>query len=265
MKAARSQPGGLPRIHCGDSSASAALTARSGAAKPILEWVPSQNGLLVDPPQRQSAMVERSIRYSDPSASSTVTRLLTRHGPFSVGVMVTAASVIPLVYRTPAPAHTDLWLFDGQRARHLVWVVPAVEVIRAHRVRRREVCFFAALGLGVDLGTVDREAVFDVIFVAQCDRPPGGDSEVVGEGERFDGVGELVRADRWAVRVRRVTPPTVAVRCLTSDICRRRWRRVVTWLLEPRDRRRSPRSGRRRTTPRRCGLLAPARSRPRPA
>src|SRR5215204_4310017 len=45
-------------------------------------------------------MVERSIRYSDPSASSTVTGPFTRYGPFSVGVMVTAASVIPLVYNT---------------------------------------------------------------------------------------------------------------------------------------------------------------------
>ena len=30
-------------------------TAASAAAKPIFEWVPSQNGLVVEPPQRQSA------------------------------------------------------------------------------------------------------------------------------------------------------------------------------------------------------------------
>ena len=107
---------GLPRAHCGDSSASAALTARSAAAKPILEWVPSQNGLLVEPPHRQSAMVERSIRYSDPSASSTVTGPFTRYGPFSVGVMVTEASVMPLVYNTRGP-HSDRYRCD-RRVRH---------------------------------------------------------------------------------------------------------------------------------------------------
>ncbi len=51
-------------------------------------------------------MVERSIRYSDPSASRTVTGPFTRYGPFSVGVMVTAASVMPLVYNTPG-RHSD--------------------------------------------------------------------------------------------------------------------------------------------------------------
>ena len=55
------EPDYLPPAHRGDSSASAALTARSAAAKPILECVPSQNGLFVEPPQRQRAMVERSI------------------------------------------------------------------------------------------------------------------------------------------------------------------------------------------------------------
>lgn len=50
-------------------------TARSAASKPIFECVPSQNGLVVEPPQRQSATVsplsERS--YSVPSASITFT------------------------------------------------------------------------------------------------------------------------------------------------------------------------------------------------
>src|SRR5829696_2058754 len=92
--------------HCGGSSGLASLTARSAAAKPILEWVPSQNGLLVEPPQRQSTMVERSIRYSDPSASSTVTGPFTRYGPFSVGAMVTAASVMPLVDNSRCPDST---------------------------------------------------------------------------------------------------------------------------------------------------------------
>ena len=58
-------------------------------------------------------MVERSIRYSDPSASSTVTGPFTRYGPFSVGVMVTEASVIPLVYNTRGPG---LLLFYPTRA-----------------------------------------------------------------------------------------------------------------------------------------------------
>ena len=46
---------GLSRTVGGFASDSA--TARSAAWKPILEWVPSQNGLVVDPPHRHRAMV----------------------------------------------------------------------------------------------------------------------------------------------------------------------------------------------------------------
>ena len=59
------------------------------------------------------------MRYSDPSASNTITGPFTRYGPFSVGVMVTAASVIPLVYNKREPrAHDERILTDH----------PAIEV-----------------------------------------------------------------------------------------------------------------------------------------
>src|SRR4029077_6614369 len=89
--------------HCEASSVPASRTARSAAAKPILECVPSQNGLLVEPPHRHSAMVDRSTGYSDPSASMTVTWPFTRYGPFSSGVIVTAASLIATVYINQSP------------------------------------------------------------------------------------------------------------------------------------------------------------------
>jgi hypothetical protein len=43
----------MPNYSAGLSAESA--IAASAAANPIFEWVPSQNGLFVDPPQRQSA------------------------------------------------------------------------------------------------------------------------------------------------------------------------------------------------------------------
>ena len=48
-----------------------AATARSAASNPILEWVLSQNGLVVEPPQRQSTIGSPSSprSYSLPSAS----------------------------------------------------------------------------------------------------------------------------------------------------------------------------------------------------
>ena len=45
-------------------------------------WVPSQNGLLADPPQRQSANTS-SVGRVVPSASCNDPRFLTRYGPFS--------------------------------------------------------------------------------------------------------------------------------------------------------------------------------------
>ena len=46
-------------------------TACSAASNPIFEWVPSQNGFVVDPPQRQSAMDSplSPMSYSLPPAS----------------------------------------------------------------------------------------------------------------------------------------------------------------------------------------------------
>src|SRR5205814_499356 len=48
-------------------------TAASAAAKPILECVPSQNGLFVDPPQRQSANGRFGIVYAFPFQSTRFT------------------------------------------------------------------------------------------------------------------------------------------------------------------------------------------------
>ena len=64
--------GRLAAFRC---SSSCSRTARSAASKPIFECVPSQNGLVVEPPQRHSAIVSpRSDRsYSLPSASMSLT------------------------------------------------------------------------------------------------------------------------------------------------------------------------------------------------
>src|SRR5215212_10798722 len=58
-------------------------TARSAASKPIFECVPSQNGFVVEPPQRQSTMLSpiSPRSYSVPSASITVTGPVTLYGP----------------------------------------------------------------------------------------------------------------------------------------------------------------------------------------
>src|SRR3989442_12607884 len=45
----------------------------SVAWKPILLWVPSQNGLLLDCPHRQSAMLSLSSGYLSPAVSSSST------------------------------------------------------------------------------------------------------------------------------------------------------------------------------------------------
>src|SRR5213080_1608341 len=71
------------RLHSLDSG-----TAFSAAWKPILEWVPSQNGFSVDAPQRQSA-----IRFSAgnllPSLSINSTSPVTMYGPFLIVSIVT--------------------------------------------------------------------------------------------------------------------------------------------------------------------------------
>src|SRR5207247_6199029 len=70
-------------------------TAFSAALKPILEWVPSQNGFSVDAPQRQSA-----IRFSTgnlfPSLSINSTSPFTMYGPFLIVSIVLSA--LPLFY-----------------------------------------------------------------------------------------------------------------------------------------------------------------------
>lgn len=48
-------------------------TAASAAAKPVRECVPSQNGLVDEPPQRQSAKGRLGMEYDTPFQSTSVT------------------------------------------------------------------------------------------------------------------------------------------------------------------------------------------------
>src|SRR3712207_4034817 len=73
-KACLCNPSGNRHHHASPLSSRTALSA---ARKPTFEWVPSQNGFVIDLPQRQRATVERSARNSLPSASSSKT------GPFT--------------------------------------------------------------------------------------------------------------------------------------------------------------------------------------
>src|SRR5215217_5145253 len=84
-KVSPGKPSGDRRHH--DLTPCISRTALSAARKPIFEWVPSQNGLFCDPPQRHSATVARSVRNSLPSASSSTTGPLTRYGPLSRAVI----------------------------------------------------------------------------------------------------------------------------------------------------------------------------------
>src|SRR3712207_5106313 len=72
-------------------------TALSAARKPAFEWVPSQNGLFVDPPQRHSATVARLARNSLPSASSSRTGPFTKYGPLSRAVIFVCSAMIALL------------------------------------------------------------------------------------------------------------------------------------------------------------------------
>src|SRR5215208_717401 len=82
-------------------------TALSAARKPAFEWVPSQNGLFVDPPQRQSATVARSTRNSLPSASSSKTGPFTKYGPLS-RVAIFSRSVINILLLQRALVTADV-------------------------------------------------------------------------------------------------------------------------------------------------------------
>ena len=63
---------------------------RSAAWKPIFECVPSQNGLVVDAPQRQSA-IRFFAGYDFPSLSFNATSPFTISGPFLMISIVTSA------------------------------------------------------------------------------------------------------------------------------------------------------------------------------
>src|SRR5438105_2728803 len=67
------------------------VTAASAAWNPSLEWVPSQKGLVTEPPQRHSEKAGFPVRsYSLPSASTSFTVPSTRYGPFLFTVILTS-------------------------------------------------------------------------------------------------------------------------------------------------------------------------------
>src|SRR5207253_10390431 len=67
-------------------------TAASAAWNPTFECVPSQNGLVVDPPHRHSANGRFAIVYAAPFQSTTVTSSpSTRYGPFCLTLIVAIA------------------------------------------------------------------------------------------------------------------------------------------------------------------------------
>src|ERR1035441_1464191 len=78
-----------------DAASSIFFTAASAAWKPILEWVPSQNGLFTDPPQRHSENAVLPVKsYGLPSASTNSivpSGASTRNGPFLRTVIFTCA------------------------------------------------------------------------------------------------------------------------------------------------------------------------------
>src|SRR5215208_8340044 len=81
---------------------------------PTFEWVPSQNGFVVAPPQRHSAIVSCSERNSLPSASTT-TGSFTRYGPSRAAIFACSAIVIHvfmtdglLVHRAHERAQVDV-------------------------------------------------------------------------------------------------------------------------------------------------------------
>src|SRR5580765_694659 len=71
------------------------LTADLAPGNPIRLWVPSQNGLVTDPPQRQRENAGLPVRsYLLPSASTSSIEpsgSSTRYGPFLRTVILTAA------------------------------------------------------------------------------------------------------------------------------------------------------------------------------
>ncbi len=65
----------------------------SQVVKPIRRWLPSQNGLFSEAPQRQRASLVSS-RISSPSASTIFRRPRTKSGPFGRGSTVISAAAV---------------------------------------------------------------------------------------------------------------------------------------------------------------------------
>src|SRR5205809_7869380 len=78
-------------------------------------WVPSQNGLVTDPPQRHKENAGLPVRsYFWPSASTNSTEpsgASTRYGPFFLTVTFTAAMKPPL--KTQISKHKKIPASDG--------------------------------------------------------------------------------------------------------------------------------------------------------
>jgi hypothetical protein len=68
----------------GGTQDSASLTAAIAPWNPILEWVPSQNGLFVEPPQRHRNTELPGVGDGLPAWSSNSMSPVTLYGPFSV-------------------------------------------------------------------------------------------------------------------------------------------------------------------------------------
>jgi hypothetical protein len=66
-------------------------TAASAASNPILLWVPSQKGLVVEAPHRHSAIGRRDTVYAFPFQSTTLmSSPSTLYEPFRLTVMIVA-------------------------------------------------------------------------------------------------------------------------------------------------------------------------------
>src|SRR4029077_9772530 len=86
---------------CWSLACSSARTAASAAWKPTRLCVPSQKGLLTEPPQRQSAKFVFPVKsYFWPSASTSSTEpsgASTRNGPFFLAMILICAMILPPV------------------------------------------------------------------------------------------------------------------------------------------------------------------------
>lgn len=85
--------------------------ARSTAVKPLVLCVPSQNGLLSDPPHRHNTIFS-SMTNGDPSASTSVTGPFTRYGPLS-RTLIETSCITSKAFAAPV-AHSGCIAFQRE-------------------------------------------------------------------------------------------------------------------------------------------------------